>query len=51
MYADLVPEDPMRSAGAALAPFGWEGFRVEVAKPLDGEEKDLTYYFRLAFEW
>ena len=53
--AELTPEDPMRSMGAAVAPFGWEGLRIEVAKPLDStldtDENNLTYYIRWSFDF
>ena len=53
--AELTPEEPMRSVGAAIAPFGWGGLRIEVAKPLDSildtDEKELTYYVRWSFDF
>lgn len=53
--AELTPENPMKSFGAAVAPFGWGGLRIEVAKPLvkilDTDELDLTYYIRWSFDF
>lgn len=48
---ELTPGEAVRSIGAAIAPFGWGGMRIEVAKPLDTEEKELTYYIRWSFDF
>jgi outer membrane translocation and assembly module TamA len=51
LWDELYSEDAKRAAGLALAPFGWDGFRLEVARPLDTEEKEFVYYVRLEFEF
>ncbi len=51
LWTDLYPEEGMRSAGAGIAPFGSEFMKVEFAKPLDGETKDVHYYIRLMVEF
>ncbi len=52
---ELTPKqaDVMRSVGAAIAPFGWGGLRLEVAYPLDPkeEERKFTYYIRWSFDF
>ena len=53
---ELLPKEELgmqakRSVGASVAPFGWGGLRVEVAKPLDTEEKELTYYIRWSLDF
>ena len=51
LFDELYPESGNRAAGVAVSPFGWDGFRLEVARPLDAEDKEFTYYIRLKFDF
>ncbi len=51
LYDELYPDEGKRAVGVALSPFGWDGFRFEIARPLDAEEKEFTYYVRLEFDF
>ncbi|MFC1628357.1 BamA/TamA family outer membrane protein [Gemmatimonadota bacterium] len=51
LYDELYPEKGNRAVGVAVAPFGWDGFRLEAARPLDADNKEFIYYFRLEFDF
>lgn len=51
LYTDLMPEDAKRGVGVAISPFGWDGFRIELARPLDAEDKEFVYYIRLKLDY
>ncbi|MFC1559046.1 BamA/TamA family outer membrane protein [Gemmatimonadota bacterium] len=51
LYDELYPEKGNRAVGVAIAPFGWDGFRFEAARPLDADDKEFTYYVRLEFDF
>jgi len=51
LYDELYPEQAKRAVGVALSPFGWDGFRIEAARPLDADDKQFTYYVRLEFDF
>jgi hypothetical protein len=51
LYNELYPENGLRSAGLGIAPFGRELMKIELAKPLDDDDKDVHYYIRLMIEF
>ncbi len=51
LYTDLYPDKGMRSVGLGIAPFGSDFLKVELARPLDGESKEVSYYIRLMVDF
>ena len=46
---ELMPTGAMRSLGVRLLPFGITGPRLEIARPLDGDDTSLHTYLRWAY--
>lgn len=53
LYTDLLPEVGKRSYGIGVSPFGFDGLRVEIARPLDRDdgETGFVYYIRWSFDF
>jgi hypothetical protein len=51
IWTDLIPEEPKKSIGLAVSPFGINELRVEVAKPLEDGRPKYVYYIRWALDF
>jgi len=51
LFGGLIPEEARRSVGAAVHLMGWDGPRIEIARPIDAEDDEFRWYLRWAFDF